>query len=146
MFIYWLLKTKCDDIRHLKLYMPSPNSSFDITIKPQGTESYTATAVILHPTKKLCYCKLRVLKLYYQTPYHAIKWQGYKKTHSGWSLNFLLPFIFYCMTDCKRIKVVHSSGNRFLICSLQVLHMKHYEERSFLFISSQYTHSQPPWI
>jgi len=47
------LKTKWDDIDQLKLYLPSPYSSIVITIKPQGTENYSATTVILHPTKEI---------------------------------------------------------------------------------------------
>lgn len=76
--------------------LPSPNSSFVITIKPQGTENYTATVVILHHTKKLCYCKLCVFKALLSDTIPCNKMSRLKKTHSGWRLNFLLPLIFYC--------------------------------------------------
>jgi hypothetical protein len=61
--------------------MPSPNSSFIITIKPQGTENYTATHHKSFYSLQRNYVTVSCmfLKLYYQTPYHAIKCPDKKK-------------------------------------------------------------------
>ena len=121
--------------------MSSLNSSLITTIKPQGTDNYTAITVILHPTKKLRYCKLRVFKEPLPDTIPCNKMSRLKKTHTGWRKNFLLPFMFYCsdwlQKDQGRALILQTDF--YVHC--KVLHMKHYEEPSFLFISSQYTHS-----
>jgi hypothetical protein len=75
--------------------MPSPNSSFVITIKPQGTENYAATIVILHPTKKLCYCKLRVFKTPLPDTIPRNKMTRPKKKKNSHWLETELPISFY---------------------------------------------------